>query len=238
MTLTATQYALWFAGFVAHASVAAVMFRRESYRRWPSLFSLAIFELSLTLILFALSKHYAAYFYVYWGGYILRAFLGLWLVFDVIKSIPSVQYAPRSLSLAFLSIAIALAVGSAWLASSGGTQTFHITMMAFALGRCISVIWGTFAITLFMAIGFCGMGWTPTPLRMASTFLFLVLISCADSYAMSIWPKLSFRIDEMFNLCIIGIWFSWSEIMRKEQSAPRGVIAFPPIPQVERGSGI
>jgi hypothetical protein len=49
MTLTAFQYVLWVAGFVAHASVVVVMIRRASYRRWPALFSLAIFEMSLTL---------------------------------------------------------------------------------------------------------------------------------------------------------------------------------------------
>lgn len=220
MTLTATQYALWFAGFAAHALLAVVMLKGGSYRRWPSLFSLAIYEMGLTITLFSLSHHRPMYFYVFWVGAIIRTAFGLWLVSDVIKALPGIQYAPKSLALGFVSVAVALAIGSAWMASSGGTQTFHLTMMALTLARCMSVIWGVLTITLFVGIGFCGLGWTPTPLKMASSVLVLVLLSCADSYAMSIWPKYSTHIHDIFNLCTLGVRFSWSAIMRKEQICP------------------
>jgi hypothetical protein len=240
MTLTAPQYTLWILGFVSHVLVAAVMLKRKLYKRWPSLFSLAVFEILLTLALFTLklSNQYPAYFYTYWAGAILRVFVGLWLVFDIATAIPGIRYAPKPLAAGFLSLSLTIAAGCAWMASSGGAHTFHLTMMALSLDRCLSVIWGAFAISLFAAIGFCGLGWTPTLLRMASSLLVLILISSTHAYAMSTWPKCAYGIDDIFNLCTLGIWLSWSEIMRKEQSTPRGALAFPPIPQVERGSGV
>jgi hypothetical protein len=241
MPLTAVQYALWGAGFASHAILAAVMLRRESWRRWPSLFSLAVYEMGLTITLFSISYRSDAYFYIFWIGAIARAFLGLWLVFDVIKAIPGIQYAPRELAIGFVSLATALAVGCAWIASSGGLHNFKLAMMACALARCISVLWGVFTISLFAAIGFCGFGWTPTPLRMASSFLILVIVSCADSYAMSIWPIKNWpAIDEVFNLCVIGIRLFWTRIMFLENcqsDAPQGTTTLP-LPQIERGSGL
>lgn len=243
MTLTVTQYSLWIAGFAAHGLLAAVMLQDKNYRSWPSLFSLAIFEMSLTITLFFLTHNRPLYFYVFWAGAIIRAAIGLWLVFDIVKALPGIEYGPRPLAVGFVAMAVAMAIGSAWLASSGGTQTFHLAMMASSLARCISVVWGTFAITLFWGIGFCGWGWTPRPLWMAATFLVFVLVSLADAYAMSNWPMKTFpdlntRIDEIFNFCILVVRLSWSGIMRKENRAPQGVIAFNPIPQIERGSGI
>lgn len=238
MTLTATQYALWLAGFVSHALVFAVMLRRGNYRRWPSLFSLAIFELTLAVVLYSLQHNYAAYFYTYWIAALMRALLGLWLILDIVKALPGIKYAPRSLELFFLSAAVVMALGSAWLARSGGENTFEITMMVFALNRCIAVVWGTFAVTLFGAVGFCGLGWTPTPLKMAGSFLVLVLASCADSYAMSLWPKFVYKIDDAFNLFSLAVWLVWSGIMNHRPSdALQRVIEFPQ-PHIERGSGI
>jgi hypothetical protein len=224
MTLTALQYILWVLGFISHALVAAVMLKREAYRRWPSLFSLAIFEMLLTLILFALSHRYALYFYTYWSGEILRVFLGLWLVFDIVGAIPGIRYTPRPLALGFLSASLVIAAGCAWMSSRGGAHTFHITMMALALDRCIYVVWGAFTICLFAAIGFCGMGWTPTLLRVASSLLAMILISAAHAYAMSVWPKYAIKIDDIFNLCTIGVWITWSGIMRfeKQSQSDRG----------------
>lgn len=242
MTLTATDYSIWAAGFASHALLAGVMLKKERYRNWPSLFTLAIFEMVLTAVLFASRSHCAPYFYIFWLGAILRTFIGLWLVFDVVKALPGIQYAPRSLALGFVSLAIGLAIGSAWLASSGGTQTFHLEMMAGTLQRCMQVIWGTFTITLFAGIGFCGLGWTPTPLKMASSVLILILASCANAYAVSKWPvtlypHLHLRIDEIFNFCIIGIKLSWSAIMKNTDARQRA-FSFPTQPQTERGSGI
>lgn len=228
MTLTATQYALWIGGFLAHALAVVVMLRLGSYRRWPSLFCLAALDVAVDLLVFTAAHHYPIYFYAYWGATIVRAFLGLWLIFDIIRALPNIKYAPRSLALGFVSLAITLAIGSAWMASSGGTHTFHIMMMAFTLVRCTSVLWGTFAVTLFFAVGFCGAGWTPMPLRMGATLLVWVLVMLFDSHALSKWPTHSLEISNIFSFCKVGIWISWSGIMRKEQSdAPAKGYVFP-----------
>jgi hypothetical protein len=200
---------------IAYIALAGVMIWRSNVHKWPFLFSLSIFEIIFNLSLIPLSNpsDYAAYFYTYWVAQIVRALLGFGLIFDIVRAVPGVSLAPKNLIAGFTAAAGAMTAGSAWLASSGGASTFRLTMMALSLDRCIAVAWGTFAISLFLAMGFCGLGWTKTPLRLAATFLALTLISAANSYAMSSWPSLASRFDEFFNFCSIGVWITWSGIM-------------------------
>lgn len=219
MQLTPLQYTIAIISFIAYLSLTSIMTYRRSYSRWPFLYSLAIFEILSEVILLNLTghTHYAAYFYTYWASKIIRALLGLGLIFDIIRAIPGIGLAPRHLLIGFTAAAAAMTTGSAWLASSGGPQSFHFTMMALSLDRCIAVTWATFSVSLFCAVGFCGLGWTPTPLRVAATFLVLTLISGANAYAMSAWLSIAYKIDTFFSLCTVGVWITWSAIMHFEK---------------------
>jgi hypothetical protein len=250
MKLSTLQYFIWAASFMAHTVLASVMIWRKSYQRWPFLFVLAIFELSLTVILFNLSDldHYTAYFYVYWTAAIVRALIGIGILFDIVLSIPKIRYTPTSIGVGFISAATVVASGSAWLASHGGSPTFHVTMMVLAMDRCIAVIWGTFAVTMFWSIRFCGFGWRITPLRLGSAFLVMTSISGTSAYAISAWPHFGFSIDEAENLLHLGVLFYFSLIMYREQpcETSQGLETIPdfarvllPIrtqPQTEKGS--
>lgn len=221
MPLTALQLSLAIASLASYALLVAVLYRKRSYHRWPFLFSLAVFEIVLTTFLLTQNSpdRYAAYSCAYWGGEVIRGFLVLGVIVDVIRRIPGSAYAPSNLIVGFLTLASTMAAGCAWLAHSGGAHTFHMTMMVFALDRCVAVIWGSFAASLFCAIGFCGLGWTKTPLRIASSLLAFIVVSGAGAYAMSAWPHYTRQIDDIANICITAIWISWSVIVYLEQEA-------------------
>lgn len=250
MKLSTMQYSLWAASFMAQAALAIVMLWRRSYRRWPFLFALSIFNLSITVTLFKLSgpNHYAAYFYVYWIADVVRALLGLGILFDIVRSIPGILYTPKNIGFGFVSAASVMAAGSAWLASHGGTPTFHLTMLVLSLERCISVTWGTFAVAMFWSIRFCGLGWTPTPLRLGSAFLIMTTISGTGAYAMSVWPHFAFSIDEAESFFHLGIllYFSLSLYREHPFEASQGLEKIPDLarvllptrtqPQTEKGS--
>ena len=252
MRLSTLQYFLWGASFFAHAALASVMLWRKSYRRWPFLFTLALFELSLTVTLFQLSDpdHYPAYFYVYWTAALVRALIGLGILFDIVRSIPGIRYTPTSIGVGFIAASTAMAAGSAWLASHGGAPTFHITMMVFAMNRCIAVTWGVFAVSMFWSIRFCGFGWTITPLRLGSAFLVMTLISGTSAYAISAWPHFGFSIDEAENSLHLGVLIYFSLSLYREQPCetsqgfekiPDFVRVLLPIrtqPQTEKGSNL
>jgi hypothetical protein len=219
MKLSTLQSSLWVAEFVAHALLASVMLWRRSYQRWPVLFALSIFELLLELALFKLlgPDHYATYFYVYWSGAVVRALIGLGILFDIVRSIPGIRYTPTSIGIGFISAASVMAAGSAWLAFQGGTSTFHVTMLVLSLDRCISVTWGTFAVAMFWSIRFCGLGWTATSLRLGSAFLVMTLISGTSAYAMSAWPHLGSLIDEMQSFLQLAILLYFSLALYRER---------------------
>lgn len=218
MQLTPLQYVIVILSFVAYLSLAFIMTLQKSYRRWPFLYSLAAFEILSGASLLSLQgqDHYSAYFYTYWASKIIRAILGLGLIFDIVRAIPGISLAPRHLLIGFTAAAATMTTGSAWVASSGGPQSFQFTMMALSLDRCIAVTWATFSISLFCAIGFCGLAWTLTPLRIAAVFLVLTLISGANAYGMSSWLPIAHKIDTFFGFCTVGIWITWSAIMHFE----------------------
>jgi hypothetical protein len=250
MRLSTLQYSLWAASFIAHALLASVMLWRRSYQRWPFPFALAIFELSLAVALFQLldPRHYAEFFYVYWMAEVVRALIGLGILFDIVRSIPGIRYTPTSVGAGFISAASAMAAGSAWLAFHGGTPTFHVTMLVLSLDRSIAVTWGAFAVVMFWSIRFCGLGWTVTSLRLGSAFLVMTLISGTSAYAMSAWPRYAFSIENAESFFHLGIllYFSFSlycelpsEASRRSERIPDlAQILFPTRtqPQTEKGS--
>lgn len=219
MQLTAFDYFVNILQILAYATLGVVILYRRSYQRWPFLFSLSILQTSVGIALLLLTgdRLYPAYFYTYWVDDLVKGFLVLGVLFDIVRVVPGVRFAPSILVLVFLGIALSVATGSVWMAFSGGAATFPITMMALSMDRCIVVVWGAFAITLFMGMGACGLGWTDTPLRLAATFLVLTFLSGADAYAMSTWPTFASKIDVCFNIFSAGVWLSWSGIILHEK---------------------
>jgi hypothetical protein len=80
--LTAFQYLLWTFSLATYVTLAAVMVWRHSYRRWPFLFAMALFEtvFNLAIVFLSSPSQYAAYFYTYWTAQIVRALFGFGLI--------------------------------------------------------------------------------------------------------------------------------------------------------------
>jgi hypothetical protein len=115
--------------------------------------------------------------------------------------------------------------GAAFAASSGGTETFHIIMMALTLQRCAAVAWGFFAYVLFWSVSLCG--WVDSSsTRRILPDLHVYIGTCA--YAMSEWPTLAARIDQVMNLCIVCISASRSYIIlceiKNERTAKSDIV--------------
>lgn len=193
----------------------------KSYRRWPALFALACFEVALTISLFTLRApgQYRIYFYAYWCAEIVRGFLLLSLLYNCYVSIPGIQGIPANLRLLFISLAITISTVSAWLASHGGTETFHITKMALTMDRCIAIIWGTSALSIFGAIWFCGLGWIITTLKVASGYLSIAMMAGFESYFLSVWPNRLHPIHELSEIVQAGVWIYWLATMTNEHLA-------------------
>lgn len=219
MPLTGFQFASQIAFVISCVFLFALVVRNGSYRRWPFLFSLAAFEAVIRSYLLTLNTidHYTVYFYTYWAAEAVQGLLILGLIFDIIRRIPGIKYAPSHLAAGFVALAGAISGGCAWLAHSGGSHTFHITMMVLSMDRCIVVTWGAFALSLFWSIGFCGFGWTATLIRMASNLLIFILVCGISIYAMSAWPQYAYQIDKFTSLCITGVWIFWSGIIYLEK---------------------
>jgi hypothetical protein len=214
-----------FLGLAIHLALAgALLFTRKAWRRWPVLFALSLFEICLTLLLLNMTgdARYKYYFYTYWIAECLRSFIALGLLFEILRYIPGIRFAPKNLRALCVGIAVAMAIGSAWMASDGGAHTFHATMLALALDRSIYVAWGAFAIVLLYGTWISGLGWTATPLRLATGFLVFTLVSALDAYGMSAAPASASTIHTTAEFLELSVWAYWSmSILMESKNAPQ-----------------
>jgi hypothetical protein len=209
MNLSPLMYVVWALYFVAHLAAAGLLLRRRALGRFPFLTSLLLFEIALTITLFLFRSpaHYPQYFYIFWYASGVQAILRLGIVVDVVRSIPSIRYAPQRLMVLFSCVAVTVAAGSGYLASRGAPDAPHITAVVLSLARCVSVVWMTFGLALFFSVRSLGVGWTTAGLRVASGYFAGTSLSMGAAYAMTVWPRLYRTIDsaQTFGLAIVWL---------------------------------
>lgn len=222
MILQPIQYLFWGISFLSYVLLAAVMLHKGSFRRYPNLFSLAIFEIALAVILFNLTgrPHYRQYFYVYWIGAALRALIGFGIMYDIVRGIPGTQYIPKSLWKIFVRASLIITILLVWMSFERCHDTSRITGLVIGMNRGLYIAWGAIAICMFIQMGFIGIGWTPTPLRIAIGFLVNTLISLVSAYGISIWPHAGVRIDQAAQLLLVAVWAYWATTMGIERTDP------------------
>ena len=150
------------------AQVAALyaLARSGWWRRWPSLTTSTTLYVSANSVLNLLlhwPHHYAIYFYIYWGSTAVQDFVRVWILLDVVKSFPGLDFLPKRLNLS-------LFVFCGSLALAAGLHSFHANV-PFATGvmtsivllnRAVCIAGLIFFFALLTMLRLAGAGWSTT----------------------------------------------------------------------------
>jgi hypothetical protein len=149
-------------------SLAVLIALVRSRAPFPSLFALCSVQLLTSSILFAVKVHYAEYFYIYWASTFLQSGIRLWLLCDVLRSIPGNSFIPRSFRLVVGITGVMIASGSAWVAHSGHVSWLpHLHSKAGWIvdsvvinEQSVTFFCVTVCVSLLTAVYLLGLGWS------------------------------------------------------------------------------
>jgi hypothetical protein len=202
-------------------------------RRFPSLLFSLIIELATDVSLLILLHHprlYTAYFYTYWASVFLQSAMRLWIIADVVRSIPGIGFMPRSVYLFIGLSGATMAFASAMycLHRSGGPQLEHclsasesirclaawmrndIASVVILIDRCVCIAWMAFSVSLLLCIKVLRLGWSPIgahvangiTARICACFIVSRLISGHSAQARH-WA------NGFESLCSIAVFLFW-----------------------------
>lgn len=153
-------------------------------RRFPSLTFALIIELATDIFLDVLLHHptfYTAYFCTYWASVFLQSAIRLWVIADVVRSLPGIGFLPRSIYLFVGASGAAMAIASVAYSLHGSGLCPQMTNLSIAnaslrcldmclrsnisamvrlIDRCVCGGWLAFEIALLASIKALRLGWS------------------------------------------------------------------------------
>jgi hypothetical protein len=134
--LHAYDYALWILNKACEVGALISLWRAGSLRKWYSITAYCLFHLALSVVLYPLlrSESYAAYFYVYWGGWIVGVALKGMILWQVLMA--GAVILPPEIRRTLLISSTVIAIGSAVIGIQPGRfSAGEIANIAISMGR-------------------------------------------------------------------------------------------------------
>jgi hypothetical protein len=153
----------WLLGTAIQAGVCAAIIWRKLCRRWPSMLTFCLAALAFDVAIAFNRQNHTRYFYLYWTWIFVMALFRLWIMADVLRSIPGAALWEPSARLALAVAAFVIAAGS-WIVTAHDGTIFGRTYMGMTLltDRCSSIASGVFFAVLLIGISASRLGWERT----------------------------------------------------------------------------
>lgn len=212
---------LWGATVVGSLIVLWFLKSKRRLAAWPSLLALCAFEATSSVLLFSIHHHYAAYFYIFWVSFCVKAAMRLWMLGDLVRSIPGASFIgvyARSLLLiagTMMAVACALIVrdgGISWVATFRSSSRFARELLGTAIlsDRCVSFACLAFAAVVIAAIILIGLGWEREAATIACGLGLQLLGGALCSIFLSAQNHrvrgLADYLGNLFHLTVLAIW--------------------------------
>lgn len=217
MSLSLTQYLIWFAAPLLLAITAVVMYRRKLNHSFPMFFTYAAFQVVSNIALFtAMQVGYKQYFYAYWVATCLGIVLGFLVIHEVFEFAIRPYAGLRDLArMMFHWVALVLLLVSGMVGfTSPGSSSEHILLALANLERGIRLM--QCGILLFIAVfsGRLGLSWRDLACGIALGFgIFaatdLTMFSLRAQLGPS-WNAALSRITGIAYACSAVIWMSYA----------------------------
>jgi hypothetical protein len=195
-----------------------VVRRPKLWAQWPSCCTYILVEFCTGMLLMTWlsdTHRYKNYFYTYWISRGVLSVIRLWVIIDVLRSFPGLDFLPRS---------VYLGVGTAGLTivSASAAYAFHVDAKlgmqvkdtVTLINQSVAIGWGTFAVALILAIRLFNIGWEPRGAGVAYCLFVRIVIELVVS-SMFVTHNRSIRIcaNVLDTLCSIGLYISWSYLL-------------------------
>jgi len=126
------------------AAIIICVIARHRSGRWPSVLSYCIVNLLASLIAYHYRLNGVRYFYTYYTAEGLSVLLRIWVMWDVLRSIPGRGLHPRNAWIVLLSMAAALIAGCTWMAVGEARTPVAFLNAVTRLNIACSYIWMAF----------------------------------------------------------------------------------------------
>jgi hypothetical protein len=251
------MHANWLFQFLAYTEMAglvavifAIIWKRQ-LAAWPSLFAAISLELSTDvscMILMHLPGHYSAYFFTYWISAAVQSLLRLWMIADIMRSFPGLDFIPAKLYLFFGIAGATMAATSAaycWHIHSGSipnlptfrhVQDFYSPAcikilrhaapdIATLINRCVSIAWASFTIVMLLSIKLLRFGWSETGARIANGVFVRLCFGLVIAEMIAVKDvKIATLANGLDSLVSIGVFCCWAHaIIRSPGHAPKDI---------------
>lgn len=194
--------------------VLASFWNKSLVARWPALFTSLALELAADLMLgFLMYMHfpYATYFYVFWITSGIQSVVRLWIIGDIMRSFPGIDFLPgyvyQFVGIAGAVMAAASAIYCYHASPSLGEELMGAVLI---LNRCICVAWLSFAVVVLASIKLINLGWSPNGARLGSGVFLRI---CAGAIASDLLAQSSLGLrmaaDGFQSVCSIAVFISW-----------------------------
>jgi hypothetical protein len=194
-------------------SVLIALVRHGLIRFWLSLTALCAVEVASSIALYAVHSHYAWYFYLYWAAAFLKSSIKLWLLCDILQSIPGTDFISKDVRLGILIAGIIMGLGAFAYAHHGSALWVKSDILGTVLlyERCISFFSLTFCVGLLTIVFLIGLGWeSPGPgivcglgLQLGEATLRSIFLSQGHTARI-----LSGYLDGLTHLVVLCLWFT------------------------------
>lgn len=219
VSLSLTQYLIWFTAPLLMAVTAVVLYRRKLNHSFPMFFTYAVFQVVSNVALFAaMLISYRQYFYAYWVATCLGIILGFLVIHEVFEFAIRPYAGLRDLArMMFHWVAIVLLLVSGLVGfTSPGSSSDHLILTLVNLERGIRLM--QVGMLLFIAIfsARLGLTWRDLPCGIALGF---GIFACVDLTLFTLraqlgpsWNGAVNRISTLAYLMSALAWITYSHL--------------------------
>lgn len=192
-------------------SVLACLLRSGSLRRWPSIFTVCALNLVAYPFLLSLTgkgHSYNTYFICYWSLAAIQAALRIWIMADIVRSIPGSPLIPAKSGLFFALLGIFLAAGTWGATFKDGIAADRTAAILF--DRCVNIALLTLMLVLLAGIKSHRFGWDRRSACIAwgslAHLIDKVAYSCVLSFGSHAWVIRANGLDSICYITVLAFW--------------------------------
>lgn len=200
-------------------TLAAAIFCRRLQRTWPSLLCYCCLALAFDAVMLSVSIRSQTYFVVYWLWLMVAPFLRLFVIGDVIRSIPASAIISRNIRLIIAAVATVLSACAGGASLHDGSPLKGLNHALSLIDGSVSIAWGVFLVVVLASIWASRLGWSEAGARVVIGLAIYVFGTMAAAYTFRFLPSHTHLYLSLRCACAITALSIWHWALATETPA-------------------